>query len=190
MKMKMKIIYSLFIIALFYSCQKEAQKILPTNYLNEEQIESFKYEIIRYSDKLAKKATHETKFDTKFDSIYISKAKSAELYHYFVDEKTNEIYFAITRIAPSLKVKKVATIGKLKKDKSGAISYFEESIRTWKMEEAELKQKTSLLFEKYVNNEDLTPYYTKNSGNEFYIEFPDEINEYDVEKRQWVTKKQ
>ena len=56
------------------------------------------------------------------------------------------------------------------------------------MEEKELKEKTNLLFEKYVNEEDLTPYYTKNSGNDFYIEFPDDNNIYNVEKRQWVTK--
>ncbi len=119
----MKFIYSLFILVLFYSCQKEPQKILASDYLNEEQVESFKYEIIRYTDKLAKKATHETKFDSQFDSIYQVKAKNAELYHYFVDKKSNEIYFAIARIAPSLKVKKVVTIGKLEKDAKGAVVY-------------------------------------------------------------------
>ena len=31
--------------------------------------------------------------------------------------------------------------------------------------------------------------YEKNSKNEFYIEFPDDFNSYDAQKRQWVTKK-
>ncbi|MBA4153075.1 MAG: hypothetical protein C0512_01875 [Flavobacterium sp.] len=186
--MKMKFIYSLFILVLFYSCQKEPKKILASDYLNEEQVESFKYEIIRYTDKLAKKATHETKFDHQFDSIYQAKAKSAELYHYFIDEKSNEIYFAIARIAPSLKVKKVVTVGKLSKDTNGKITSYEETFRTWKMEIPELKTKSKFLFEKYIAGEDLTPYYTENAKGEFYIEFPDSNTYYDKNKRKWVSK--
>lgn len=184
----MKFIYSLFIVVLFYSCQKEPQKILASDYLIEEQVESFKYEIIRYTDKLAKKATHETKFDAQFDSIYQLKAKSAELYHYYVDEKSNEIYFALARIAPSLKVKRVVTVGRLTKDESGKITSYEEAFRTWKMEIPELKTKSKLLFEKYIDGEDLTPFYTENSKGEFYIEFPDNNNYYDKEARKWQSK--
>ena len=186
--MKIKFIYSLFILVLFYSCQKEPQRILPSDYLTVAQVESFKYEIIRYTDKLAKNATHETKFESQFDSIYQLKAKSAELYHYYVDEKSNEIYFAIARIAPSLKVKRVATVGKLIKDASGKITSYEEELRTWKMEIPELKTKTKLLFEKYIKGEDLSPYYTKNSNGEFYIEFPDDTNYYDKNARKWQSK--
>jgi hypothetical protein len=175
---------------LLFSCEKEKINSNPDHYLTKEKQEEFKLSIVRYYEKLPKKnATHETKFDTLHDSYYIKKAKNSDLMYLYIDADST-YYFAIAKIAPSLKIKKVATIGKLKKDQSGAISYYEEAIRTWKMEEAELKQKTLLLFEKYVNNEDLSPYYTKNSGNEFYIEFPDEINEYDVEKRQWATKNQ
>ena len=186
--MKIKFIYSLFILVLFYSCQKEPQKILPSDYLTVAQVESFKYEIIRYTDKLAKNATHETKFESQFDSIYQLKAKSAELYHYYVEEKSNEIYFAIARIAPSLKVKKVVTVGKLTKDADGKIVSYEEAFRTWKMEIPELKTKTKLLFEKYIDGEDLTPYYTKNSNGEFYIEFPDDNTFYDKNTRKWQSK--
>ena len=186
--MKIKFIYSLFILVLFYSCQKEPQRILPSDYLTVAQLESFKYEIIRYTDKLAKNATHETKFESQFDSIYQLKAKSAELYHYYVEEKSNEIYFAIARIAPSLKVKKVVTVGKLTKDANGKIVSYEEAFRTWKMEIPELKTKTKLLFEKYIDGEDLTLYYTKNSNGEFYIEFPDDHTFYDKNTRKWQSK--
>ena len=186
--MKIKFIYSLFILVLFYSCQKEPQRILPSDYLTVAQLESFKYEIIRYTDKLAKNATHETKFESQFDSIYQLKAKSAELYHYYVEEKSNEIYFAIARIAPSLKVKKVVTVGKLTKDADGKIVSYEEAFRTWKMEIPELKTKTKLLFEKYIDGEDLTLYYTKNSNGEFYIEFPDDHTFYDKNTRKWQSK--
>jgi hypothetical protein len=186
--MKMKFIYTLFVIVFLYSCQKEPQKILPSDYLTDTQVESFKYEIIRYTDKLAKNATHETKFESQYDSIYQLTAKSAELYHYYVDEKSNEIYFALARIAPSLKVKRVVTAGKLTKDQDGKITSFEEAFRTWKMEIPELKTKTKLLFEKYIDGEDLTEYYTKNANGEFYIEFPDDNNYYDKSARKWQSK--
>ena len=187
--MNMKFIYSLFIIVLFCSCQKEPKKILATDYLNRKQIEAFKYDIIRYSDIVVKNATHDTKFQTKFDSIYTIKAKSADLYYYYIDKNSNEIYFAIARIAPSLKVKRVVTAGKLTKDKNGNITFYEEAFRTWKMEIPELKIKSKLLFEKYIQGEDLTEYYTKNSKGEFFIEFPDDINYYDINLRRWETKK-
>lgn len=185
----MKIIYALFIVVLFLSCQKEPYKILPSDYLDKKQIEAFKYDIIRYSDKLAKRATHETKFDAQFDSIYMLKAKSAQLYHYYVDKNSKDVYFAIARIAPSLKVKRVVTAGKLIKDKDGNITYYEEAFRTWKMEIPELKTKSKLLFEKYIDGENFNEFYTKNAKGEFFIEFPDDINYYDTNLRRWETKK-
>lgn len=185
----MKFIYSLFIIVLFCSCQKEPTKIGASDYLNKEQVEAFKYEIIRYTDVLANKANHDTKYEKKFDSIYQLKAKSADLYYYYIDKNSNEIYFAIARIAPSLKVKRVVTAGKLTKDKDGNITFYEEAFRTWKMEIPELKIKSKRLFEKYIQGEDLTEYYTKNSKGEFFIEFPDDINYYDSDLRRWETKK-
>ncbi len=51
----MKFIYTILFIALFCSCEKESAKILPSEYLNKNQIEAFKYDIIRYSDKLPKR---------------------------------------------------------------------------------------------------------------------------------------
>lgn len=185
----MKFIYTIFFVVLFCSCQKEPDKILPSDYLDKKQIESFKYDIIRYSDILVKKATHDTKFEAQFDSVYKLKAKSAELYYYYIDKNSNEIYFAIARIASSLKVKRVVTGGKLTKDKEGNITYYEEAFRTWKMEIPELKVKSKLLFEKYIHGQDLTKYYTKNSEGEFFIEFPDDINYYDSDLRIWETKK-
>jgi hypothetical protein len=184
--MKNYLILSLAFVV--FSCTKEKINSTPDYYLSQEQQEEFKLSIVRYYEKLPKKnATHETKFDTLHDSYYIKKAQNSDLMHLYIDSDST-YYFAIAKIAPSLVVKKVTTIGKLKKDKSGAITYYEEAIRTWKMEEKELKEKTNLLFEKYVNKEDLTPYYTKNSGNDFYIEFPDDTNTYNVEQRRWVTK--
>ena len=48
--------------------------------------------------------------------------------------------------------------------------------------------KTKLLFEKYLNDENLTPFYTENSKGEFYIEFPDNNTYYDKNQRKWMSK--
>ena len=45
-----------------------------------------------------------------------------------------------------------------------------------------------MLFIKYINNEDLSPYYSRNANGKFIIEFPDENVSYDKEKRIWVSK--
>jgi hypothetical protein len=104
--------------------------------------------------------------------------------HYCFDED-NYIYFAVSKIAPSIKLKKTTTVGKLKFDKNDSIVFYQEAFRTWKMEPKELEEKTKLLFYKYLNNEDLSDYYTVNSNPEFYIEFPDEMTKFDTISRTW-----
>ncbi|HRE77564.1 MAG TPA: hypothetical protein PLL09_07045 [Flavobacterium sp.] len=182
--------YVLIFISLFYlvGCEKESNNIDPNSHLSEVEQNNFNYSIIRYTGRLAKKATHETKFDEKFDEEYTALANACDLLFYYPNSKTGEIYFAITKIAPSLKIKKVATVGKLKKDDKGNIVTYEEAFRTWKMEESELKQKTELLFRKYINGEDLSAYYTKNSQPDFYIEFPDDNTYYDKTDKIWISK--
>jgi hypothetical protein len=176
-------------LILLISCSKQKINSNPNQYLSKEQQMDFKLSIVRYYEKLpTDKENHQTKFDSIHDEYYLKKAMNSDLMYLYIDADST-YYFAIAKIAPSLKLKKVATIGKLKKDASGNITYYEEAIRTWKMEKNELAKKTSLLFEKYIHNEDLASYYTKNSGNEFYIEFPDDNNKYDIVKRQWVFSK-
>jgi hypothetical protein len=183
---KIAAISSLFIVLL--SCQKatETVQVEPSNYLTVQEQEAFKYSIIRYFDKLPKKVTHNTKFDTLYDSIYQVKTTRTDLYYYYPSQD-GFTYFAVTRIAPSMKLKKVATLGRLKTDENKQITHYEEIARTWKMEEIELKEKTEMLFRKMITGEDLSPYYTVNSKPELIIEFPDENNWFDLEKRRWVS---
>lgn len=187
MKLPIKILALLLFVTL--SC-KEKEKIdsNPDKYLSKTEQVDFKYSIIRYFHKLPKNVSEKTKFNTEFDSVFRSLSERSDLYHYYKNSETNEIFFAVTRIAPSLVLKKVATIGKLKVENDSVV-YYEEICRTWKMEEDELKTKTAMLFEKVLNEEDLSPFFTKNSNPEFYIEFPDDLNYYDVEDRIWKIKK-
>jgi hypothetical protein len=185
--MTKKLLFLLIIIS-FIACKQKAEPIVsnPEHYLSEKEIQDFKYSIIRYAGKMPKKANQETKFDSIYDAEYEKRALQSDLLYYYVNSK-NEIYFAIARIAPSVKIKKVATIGKLKKDENGEIISYVEAIRTWKMEESELKLKTLFLFERYVRNEDLTPYLPENTTQDLYIEFPDKNTSYDTIQRQWIS---
>jgi len=184
----MKNFLFLSFIILFISCANEKINTNPDIFLSKKQQEAFKNSIVRYYEKLpTKRDNHQTKFDTIHNAYYNKKAKSSDLLNFYIAADST-YYFAVAKIAPSLKIKKVAIIGKLKKNKKGEIIFYEEAIRTWKMEIAELKEKTTFLFEKYVNEEDLTPYYTKNSQPDFYIEFPDDQTFYNIEKRTWETK--
>ena len=182
----MKYLYCILFLTLI-SCIEEPKNILPKTYLNVNQQEQFKLKIIRYIERLPKYATENNKFESKFDEEYLKMASNSELLFYFKNNG-NIIYFAITKIAPSIKIKKTATVGKVKFDAKKAIISYEEVFRTWKMVPKELEEKTEMLYRKLINNEDLTSYYTKNSNPEFYIEFPDEHTFYDTINRTWKIK--
>ncbi|TDD78468.1 hypothetical protein [Flavobacterium caseinilyticum] len=168
-------------------CVTEQKNTNPNDYLTNEEQTKFKYSIVRYYDDLAPKATHETKFDTIFDSYYKKKSDASDLLFYYFDKEKETAYFAITKIAPSLQVKKVATVGSVTYKDGETIQTYEEKFRTWKMPVPELQKKTTMLFTKYIEGDDLSPYYTKNSNGDFIIEFPDEVTQYDTKSRKWVT---
>jgi hypothetical protein len=183
----MRTFFSILILVLILSCKEEAKIIEPNHYLTQQKQELFMYSIIRYIQKLPREATNKNKFEARFDNEYKKMIRDCELLYYFRDPQNN-IYFAISKIAPSVKLKKTATLGKVRFDTRQNIISYEEACRTWKMEPKELQEKTKLLFTKYILNEDLSEYYTENSNPEFYIEFPDQNTYYDTTNRNWVTK--
>lgn len=182
----MKTYYFIIILLITISCQKDIASN-PTDYLSKEEISVFKSSIVRYYEGLPKNASHQTKWDNTHHDYYTKKAAATDLLHYYKNDD-GYVYFAVAKVAPSLKLKKVSTIGKLKIEKD-AIVYYEEICRTWKMEIPELKEKTKILFDKIVNDKDVSNYYTKNSDPEFWIEFPDDQTTYNTKLREWQTKK-
>lgn len=179
--------FTLIICLIFsFSCNNHSVDLKPESYLSPEEIDQFKYDIIRYVDRLAKKASHATKFNTTFDDYYKSKSKDLDLQFYYKSKDT--IYFAVTKIAPSIKLKKVATGGKIVKDKNGDIAYYEETFRTYKMEVPILLEKTELIFQDLIKGKDITKYEFKNTNPEEFIEFPDENTFYDSKERIWISK--
>lgn len=162
----------------------------PSNFdpaqLGEDEKELLLYQMVRYYGKLPKRyADHDNKFEARFDSYYTTHAKEHQLLAYHSDGDGRE-YLLLMREAPSLFKKYVATGIRFERDPSGEISYYEEVFRTWKMPKEELESKGRMLFSKMVRGEDLSPYYPENSGQEEYIEFPDQRNAYDPVTRRWL----
>jgi hypothetical protein len=171
------------------SCQeKQIRDIDPKSYLTEEKQKSFLYSIARYHIKLPGKANHKTKFESRFDEEYRMISNKHELIYYFIDQDSQQIYFMTYRIAPSIHVKKVATAGIVSFDENGQIIHYEEKFRTWRLPLDELEKKSTMLFQLMLDQKDLSKYYSHNSGEEEYIEFPDEYTYFDIEKRRWISK--
>ncbi len=174
----------LIVVIILSSCGIAEKDYNPTTQLNSQEQLNFKYNVARYVCKLPRFATKETMFDKSFDSDYQKQAELINLDKYY-KAKGDTVYFEISKIAPSFKFKYTATGGKLLKNETGEIVYYEEIYRTWKMEEDELKEKSKVLFTKMLQHQDLTPYYTQNSGNEEYIEFPDQKTVFNTSNRSW-----
>jgi hypothetical protein len=183
--MKLYVIYIGIIIVALFSCESKP-KYFPGKYLSEKEQSQILYTTIRYLGHLPKKGTHENKFEAVFDEYYSNLVLDFDFEAYY--PKDGYEYFLVSRIAPSLKVKKVAVGVKMKRNQTGELEYYEEVFRTWKFEIPEMQEKGLMLFDKMVNGEDLSPYYIQNSAPEEFIEFPDEKVYFDVEDKKWKMK--
>lgn len=160
-------------------------------HLDEEDARQFVYSIIRYAGPLARGADHETKFDSEFDADYWQIAIDHRLDWFHVNPSDGFTYFGLSRIAPSVHVKRVTIGGRLTRDEidpfTWEITQYEELFRTWRLPEDELMRKSGLLFHAMVTGRDLSPYYPENSGAEEYIEFPNQFTWFDADTRVWVS---
>lgn len=186
-----KYLLIMFCLSLF-SCEIKTNenhaKLNQIDSLNDSEITEFITSIIRYVGRKPEDATVENRFHTYFDKHYENQIQLHELDFYFASGH-DSIYFAVSKIAPSLKLKKVSVGGVLLKDENGEISYYKEYFRTWKMTPEDLNEKTKLLFSEMVNGNPLNIYYTHVSGNMDFIEFPSDEVSFDVESRSWVTER-
>lgn len=173
----------LFLVLMILFACESGSKYDPGKNLSEKEQRQILLTSIRYMGHLPKKADHQTKFDPVYDEYYSKLALDYTLEAYY--KKDGYEYFLASRIAPSLKVKKVAVGVKMKRTPDGQLEYYEEVFRTWKFEIPEMLEKGLMLFEKMVKGEDLSPYYPQNSGEEEYIEFPDAKVYFNVEERRW-----
>jgi hypothetical protein len=178
--MMCRLICALFILSLC-GCQKDYD---PKSHLSAQEQYDQVWKMIRYLAKPPENLTFEERFYKGYDSYYEEQVKLHRLDAYFVDEQGVN-YFLISRKAPSLKEKRVATGGRMEMNEKGEVTSYEEVFRTWKMEDKDQIKKSTLLFDLMVKGQSLDPYLTKNSKGEEYIEFPDDNVYFDVNARQW-----
>lgn len=155
----------------------------PADHLTTQQQEDFKWKIIRYIGRSPDGLTPDERFYPQYDSHYRDQQALHALDAWY--EKNGTVYFMLSRRAPSLTEKRVATGGTVRFDANNNIEFYEEQFRTWKMVPDTLKKRSMFLFDLMVKGQSLEPYRTINSKGVDYIEFPDERTWYDVKDRAW-----
>lgn len=185
-----RLVFGMFfcMVVLLMSACTNGDQYKPEHELDENEQSEFKYAIVRLAGHLPKRAKQDTKFESRFDSVYRAQADLMQLDKYFVNKKDGYTYFEISRMAPSFKKKYVATGGRLKQNAAGDIEEYEEIYRTWKMERPQLAEKTALFFAEMVDGKDLSRYYTDNIGDTEHIEFPDKNTFYNKTARKWEAR--
>lgn len=177
-------------LILLSSCTRHSDNFIADDIFSEQEQVQLIESIIRFSGHLPPKANHQSKFDPQFDDHYLNLVQRHKLEFIHLAED-GTIYFLKTRPAASLYNKRVAIAGRVQFKSLvydlESILFYEEIFRTWKMKEEELLKKSALLFNMMIRQDDLTPYYSENSGDEEYIEFPNRYTHFDNEQRIWVT---
>ncbi|MFM7487257.1 MAG: hypothetical protein ACKO13_10105, partial [Cytophagales bacterium] len=160
----MKYHYVLILAMLVTACSKGYK---PTDHLTGKEQDEFVWKIIRYIAKPPEVSnlSKPERFYKGYDPYYQEQQARHRLDAYFIKDDVH--YFLISRQAPSIVVKRVATGGRLKLDAKGNLLEYEEVFRTWKMTEEMLQKKSMKLFDLMVKGEPLEKYRTKYT-------FPDE----------------
>jgi hypothetical protein len=174
----------MFIALLLISCGSKDYS--PSSHLTPKEEYDNVWKIIRYIGRAPENLTMPERFYNGYDDHYKEQMSLHRLDAYYIEGDTH--YFLISRQAPSLVEKRVATGGKMKLDEKGDVVEYEEVFRTWKMPDSLQVKKSIFLFDKMVKGESLEPYLTKNSTPEEYIEFPDDNTYYDRGERTWKNK--
>lgn len=179
-------LFAFMVITVCQSCEKTETDYNPNSHLSPQQKDSLLTSIIRYVAKTPEKVKETDKFSSAYNIYYQKRVSEARLERYF--KKDSETFFLVSQPAPSLRVKRHATGGKFRTDSEGKITSYEEIFRTWKMTPDTLQARSYFLFDKMVNEEPLSPYYTENSNGVDYIEFPDDRTYFDKTSRSWKLK--
>lgn len=176
--------YALFVLlVLSAGCSKKKNYEL-TGCLSAEQQKKVLYTMMHYASRLAPEATHETKFDKKFDWYYDRAVNEARILYCDYDEE-NDIYsLFVARKARSITPMEEGIAVRLKLGENDTLADYEEVFRMWKMPADSVEKKGKFLFRTMLEGGDLTLYYTQFRKDEF-IEFPDQRFTFDKKLRRW-----
>ena len=172
-----------FCLLLFFSCSSPAETgSRPDHYFSSGQQKSLLLQLVKKTAKPDKAMQN-----AELSAWYQDQLNTTEWW--FAHKKNDGFYFLLTRPAPSLYGKRMAIGGFFRSPDQMSIQGFREYFHTFKMKPDVLREKSALLFEKMVNGEDLSPYYhSRAKAGEEWIEFPDDLFQYDSLKSEWVMK--
>jgi hypothetical protein len=184
----MKKYFAFSFVIFLAACSASADKYAPEKYLSVKEMDANLWAMIRYLGKSPEGLTPPERFYPGYDSHYVEQMKLLTLDAWYKDGEDQ--YFLVSKRAPSVTEKRVATGGKVVFDENGKVSEYEEVFRTWKLVPDTLKKRSMILFDKMVQGENLKPFETKYSNGIEFIEFPDEVTFYDKSERTWKLKSQ
>jgi hypothetical protein len=176
------IIVSIGFLLLLMGC-KEKQNTDPLTHWSREKQKEVALKIVRYSDKLAPRASHITKFNKEFDPYYKRVAEDY-VFMWIKPEEDGSYYFFFSRPAKSITPMFEGIAGQLKLNDTDSLVVYNEIFRTWKMSDKDLRERGKMLFDRMAAKRDLSIFYPKASGDK-YIEFPDGRFSFDIELRRW-----
>jgi hypothetical protein len=174
-------------LAFLVACSSSADKYLPEKNLSAQELDVNLWSMIRYLGKSPEGLTPPERFYVAYDSHYREQMKLLRVDAWY--KKDDVHYFLISRPAPSVTEKRVATGGKVVFDDKGGIQEYEEVFRTWRLVPDTLKKRSLVLFDKMVQGENLKPFETRYSNGVEYIEFPDEQTYFDKTDRAWKVRR-
>ena len=175
-------------ITLLAACSSQTDKYSPARQLSVKEMDANLWAMIRYLGKSPEGLTSLERFYPAYDSHYVEQMKLLTLDAWY--KVGDAQYFLVSKSAPSITEKRVATGGKVIFDESGGIREYEEVFRTWKMMPDTLKKRSIFLFDRMVKEETLRPFQTKYSNGKEFIEFPDQATYYDKSNHIWKMKTQ
>lgn len=182
MKFNLSIIFSSVLVTLV-CCWIKEDKYKPSNCLTASKQQRIIQQMVRYASKLAPEATHQTKFSHEFDWYYNRAADECRIL-FCITSGDSSFQLLVARKARSLTPMEEGIALKVSLDAKDSLIHYEEVFRMWKMPSDTLVKRGRYLFERMVNHEDLTIYYSKFQKDRF-IEFPDERFTFDISKRRW-----
>lgn len=181
--LNMKNISILVVAAFFMACSNPSDKYAPEKNLSPQELDANLWAIIRYLGKSPEGLTPAERFYVAYDSHYREQMKFHRVDAWYVKDGTH--YFLVSKPAPSVTEKRVATGGKVVFNDASGIKSYEEVFRTWRLTPDTLSKRSIILFDKMVRGESLKPYETRYSNGVEYIEFPDQQTYFDLNERAW-----
>lgn len=167
---------------LIVGCSSSEKRHNPIGCISAEQQKQILGQMVRYANKLAPEATHETKFQPQFNWYYDRAISESRIMLCAKEKDTIQLFVA--RKARSLTPLEEGIALKVIVNSEDSLFYYEEVFRTWKMPADTLSKRGLYLFDRMVRNQDLTIYYSTFQKDRF-IEFPDQRFTFDIKKRRW-----